>query len=115
MAGIRYSLRFAVTGIAAALCSMTFSVTAPAYFDSGGGTATSTYAAPFDNIIVISLADVQAPAFDIMPLLKQQDRVASDHPPAFRPKAIKERASRSAVRPTAVSGWRSGRTRTLAA
>jgi hypothetical protein len=113
MAGIRYSLRFAVMGIAAALCSMTFSVTAPAYFDSGG-TATNT-ASPFDNVIVISLADVQSPAFDIMPLLKQQDRVGSDHPPAFRPKAIKERASRSAVRPTAVSGWRSGRIRTLAA
>lgn len=110
MANIR-GLRFLVMGIAATLCSMTFSATAPAYFDSGG---TTTTASPYDNVIVISIADYQAPAFDLLPLVKA-DRVASNQFPAFRPMAVKERTSRSAVRPTALSGWRSGRIRTLAA
>jgi hypothetical protein len=106
--GYGYSLRFLVMGIAAVLCSMTLSTTAPAsYFDSGG-----TAASPYDNVIVISLADYQKPAF-LLPMGKE-DRVASSFP-AFRPMAVKERASRSAVRPTALSGWRSGRVRTLAA
>lgn len=103
--------RFAAAGLIAALCTMTFSVTAPAHFDSGGTTTATSYS---DNAIVISFAsNYLSPAFDILSLVKE-DRVAS-HPSAFRPKAIKERASRSAVRPTAVSGWRSGRVRTLAA
>lgn len=33
----------------------------------------------------------------------------------FSAPPVRERASRSAVRPTAIAGWRSGRTRTLAA
>lgn len=107
----RYGLRFAVMGLVATLCSMTFATTAPTYFDSGGATATTTMS-PFDNVIVISLAADHQPAFDIMPIIKH-DRVASDYP-AFRPMAIKECASRFAVRPTALSGWRSGRVRTLA-
>lgn len=107
--GYRYSLRFVVMGFAAALCSMTFATTAPAYFDPSGTTVASSY----DNMIVISVADFQSPAFDILPMVKE-DRVASTFP-AFRPMAVKERASRSAVRPTALSGWRSGRVSRLAA
>jgi hypothetical protein len=110
MASIR-GWRFAMFGIAAAICTMTFSATAPAYFDPGDRTASAFDT--FDNVIVISLADYQTPAFDFLQMVKE-DRIASDFP-AFRPKAIKERASRSAVRPTAFSGWRSGRLRTLAA
>lgn len=97
-------------GIVAALASMTFSVNAPAYFDSGG-TATST----FDHGVIVISFTGYSPASDfVLPVIKEQ-RVASDQRPAFRHHAIKERASRSAVRPTAVSGWRSGRVRTLSA
>lgn len=101
--------RLAVFGLAAAICTMSFLASSQAYSDPGG----STTASPFDNVIVISLADYQLPAFDVLPVVKE-DRVTS-YPPSFRPKAIKERASRFAVRPTSVSGWRSGRVRTLAA
>lgn len=107
--GYRYSLRFAVMGIAAALCSMTLTTTAPAFHDSGGTMATTM--SPFE--IVLSYDDVMPASLFVLPVIKEQ-RIASDHQ-AFRPMAIKERASRSAVRPTALSGWRSGRIRTLAA
>jgi hypothetical protein len=102
--------RFLTVGITAALCTMVLSVGASAYSDPDSSTTVRNY----DNVIVISMSDYyRSDAFDILPLVKE-DRVASDFP-AFRPKAVKERASRSAVRPTAVSGWRSGRIRTLAA
>lgn len=105
------SWRFAAFGLVAAICTMTFATTAPAYFDPVSRTASAFDTC--DNVFVISLTGYQSAAFDILHIVKE-DRVASQ-PPAFRHKAIKERASRSAVRPTAVSGRRSGRTRTLAA
>jgi hypothetical protein len=106
-------LHLAVFGFAAAICTMTFATTAPTYFDRSDGTAA---ASTFENVIVISLADFhdQRPAVDMLLPMVKSSRVASDFP-AFRPSAVKERTSRSAVRPTAMSGWRSGRFRTLAA
>jgi hypothetical protein len=101
--------RFFTFGVTAALCTMILSASASAYFDPSG----STIARPYDNMIVISIADYQLPAFDILLPLVREDRVASSFP-AFRPLAVKERASRSAVRATVLSGWRSGRVRTLA-
>lgn len=106
----RYGLRFVVMGLAGVLCSMTIATTTQAYFDSGGGTASaSTW---YDNVIVLTDYDPMPASAFLLPVAKEQ-RITSEHR-AFQPKAIKERASRSAVRPTALSGWRSGRTRTLA-
>lgn len=110
---IRYVLRFACFGFAAALCSLTMATSARAsYFDADGGT-TLTTATSFNAVIVLAYADYQ-PAFRLS-AIAEHERIASDHHPVFRHSPIKERASRSAVRPTAISGWRSGRIRTLAA
>jgi hypothetical protein len=105
-------LRYAVLAAAAVMLgTITTATTAPdSYFDSGGGTLSTM--SPFDNnIIMLSYADYQ-PAVEFKAVAEHQ-RIASYYP-AFRDMPRKERASRSAVRPTAVSGWRSGRVRTLA-
>lgn len=100
--------------VAAAL--MTLCVSSPSY----AATATDQTFATSDwpcACVVIGL-DYSAPASFVLPAFLpaaiNEHRVSARHPVDFRGMAIHERASRAAVRPSAVAGWGSGRARRLA-
>jgi hypothetical protein len=113
MARIGFISRFGL--IAAAM--MTIAATTPTYASNDVGSST---AAPVSagNMIVVGFSGVMADRFDLIAPLADLSIPAaipgSDQRPTFKPAPIKQRASRSAVRPTAIAGWRSGRTRHLA-
>jgi hypothetical protein len=99
-------------------CDGDIAATAPAYASndvqslspprltpvSAGNVIVVGFSGDGDLRLIAPLADLSIPA--AIP--------GSDQRPTFKPAAIKQRASRSAVRPTAIAGWRSGRTRHLA-
>lgn len=103
-------MRLALVAAIGIIATATVTASAHDYFDSGG-TATVT-ASGYDNSIIFYAVPADV-AMVAMPAVADVRR-AANVPPSSRPKANKERASRSAVRPTAFAGWRSGRTRTLA-
>jgi hypothetical protein len=113
MAGIGMFSRMGL--IVAAMA--TIATTAPA-FASNHVTPTTSATAVASDVIVIDFTSAAVDRFDFLAPLADLSIPAaipgSDQRPTFKPAAIKQRASRSAVRPTAIAGWRSGRTRHLA-
>jgi hypothetical protein len=107
-----YGLRLGLIAVAVSLCTMTFATTAPAsYFDTDGGTSATTTYVDTSNVFFVSYADY-TPAIEFKAVAEHK-RIVRDYP-AYRSHPAKPQASIASVRPTSVSGWRSGRVRTLA-
>lgn len=101
-----------------ALAAATLSLTAPSYATIAHNQTIATNDPGWGNVIVISYSHFDR-AFDfaVQPAIAADHRVDRAHisERVLKPFSIKQRASRAAVRPTSVAGWRSGRTRYLAA
>lgn len=105
-----FGMRLGLIAAAVTLCTATYSATAPAsYFDNHSGTATvSAYA---DNVIYVSYADYQSSLK--LEAVVEHKQITRDYP-AYRSPIAKPQVNIASLRPTSVSGWRSGRVRTLA-
>lgn len=104
-----FGLRLGLIAAAITICT----ISAPAFGDRTFSTqATASTFDVFADFVVISAYDYQ-PAFALSAVAER--KVIERDYPAFKAVHMSERASRSAVRPSAVAGWRSGRVRHLAA
>lgn len=101
--------------VAAAL--MTLCISTPSYATAATSTnqtfATSDW--PIGHVFIDMVYSTPAFAFDAPVAIKDYREVVSlRHPPMFEAMAIHQRRSLSAVRPSSIAGWRSGRVRRLA-